>query len=66
MEVCGTSDEGSIPSGRTKSAFIKTTVDNGGLAEWFMALVSKASGRKSAGVQIPYPPQRIILLIYEN
>lgn len=31
----------------------------GGLAEWFMALASKASGRKLAEVRILYPPQPV-------
>ncbi len=48
IAVCGTVDPGSIPGGRT---FL------GGLAEWFMALASKASGCKSAEVRILYPPQ---------
>lgn len=50
ISACGAEDPGSIPGGRTFC--------HGGLAEWFMAHASKACGRKPAGVQILYPPQR--------
>ena len=52
MTVCETVDPSSILGRRT---FI------GGLAEWFMAHASKACGRKSAEVQILYPPQLNLL-----